>query len=45
MSEMTVSDFDRRNNGFDISRLDMATQTINLADISHFQQSKHYLDI
>ena len=30
MSELTASDFDGRNNDFDIPRLDMATQTITL---------------
>ena len=30
MSELTVSDFDGRNNGFDILRLDMVTQTITM---------------
>ena len=36
MPELTASDFDRRNNGFDIPQLDMATQTITLSGYFSF---------
>ena len=40
MFESTASDFDRRNNGFDIPRLDMATQTTTL--FGYFSFPEHY---
>ena len=36
MSESTASDFDERNNGLDIPRLDMAPQTITLFGYLYF---------
>ena len=45
MFELTTSDFDGRNNGLDIPRLDMATKSLLSPDISLFQQSEYYLDI
>ena len=40
MSELTASEFDGRNNGFDIPRLNIATQVISLSGYFSFQAKR-----